>query len=351
MSKLLSENIEDIEEYSGFRLKERYVSSKTLANQFEKDIFIPCHQINQHVAKYQSIRVGQRPSGNWATIGIIDSSIDNTTNKVLILRMTNMRSNHYHIFLIGKAYEDCKEKLKVGTVFSIIKPTILRPTNVGATVGLSAKHLNQICIIGESMDICRCKGYLLKNKQCTIMIDRRSGEYCDTHIASICNFSKNSRMELASGDSGMDIRWTTTSTSKHGQTVYKSVSDGKTAYDQINKEYSYVIPDICTMTSDGKELNKKPVVDQQKLAKEKNAWTKFLKGRNDPGAEMIRKIKGIKEEENNTVLSKEANLRIHNTILMDDKDKANKRKAVDEILKLRKKIKDGEEDDKKYIYL
>lgn len=74
-------------------------------------------------------------------------------------------------------------------------------------------------------------------------------------------------------DSGMDIRWTTTSTSKHGEIVYKSVSEGKTAYTQIDKEYSYVIPDKCTMTSDGKELNKKPVVDQQKLAKEKNAWT------------------------------------------------------------------------------
>ncbi|CAO3646308.1 unnamed protein product [Cunninghamella echinulata] len=63
---------EDIEEYSGFRLKERYLSSKALAKYFEKDIFIPCHQLNNHVAKYQSIRVGVRPSNNWATIGIID---------------------------------------------------------------------------------------------------------------------------------------------------------------------------------------------------------------------------------------------------------------------------------------
>lgn len=28
---------------------------------------------------------------------------------------------------------------------------------------------------------------------------RRSGEFCDTHIVSVCNVSKNGRMELASG--------------------------------------------------------------------------------------------------------------------------------------------------------
>ncbi|KAI9309444.1 hypothetical protein BJ944DRAFT_571 [Cunninghamella echinulata] len=185
--------------YFYFLNRERYLSSKTLAKYFEKDTFIPCHQLSNHVAKYQSIRVGVRPSNNWATIGIIDRSID-TPNKVLVLRMTNMRSNHYYIFLVGKAYEHCKEKkVKVGTILGITNPTLLRPTTVGATVGLSAKYLNQLWVIGESLDICRCRASLLKDKQCTVMIDRRSGEYCDSHIASICNLSKNGRMELASG--------------------------------------------------------------------------------------------------------------------------------------------------------
>ncbi|KAI9309443.1 hypothetical protein BJ944DRAFT_576 [Cunninghamella echinulata] len=150
----------------------------------------------------------------------------------------------------------------------------------------------------------------------------------------------------------MDIRWTTTSKSKNGQTIYKSVSEGMASYSQIDKEYSYIIPDKGTMTSDGKELNKKPVVDEKKLAKEKRAWTEFLRGRNDPGAAMIRKIKGIKEEEQHSALSKEAILRIHNEHVLDDKEKAAKKRSVDEILNQRKKPKQSnKEDEKKYIYL
>ncbi|KAI8097614.1 uncharacterized protein BX664DRAFT_326806 [Halteromyces radiatus] len=334
----------DVETYSGIRLRKRYMKTTDLDNKLATLDYIACNHLSSRIKP--SIYVEIKKPKDWATIGIVERSIK-TDNAMLVLRLTDLRNCYIDLFLLGKANERYKDLVKVGTVLGVTKPTVLSSEDA---VGLQVNHLQQIWHIGESLDMGRCEAYIQPPKRCSATIDRRSGVFCDLHITSICNLSKNGRMELASGDSGIDIRWASTVQSKEGQTHYKDVSGS--LYSKIKKkEHIYTIKDI-RMTSDGKQVNKKPVIDKQKIANEKESWTKFLKGHNDPGAMNIRKIIGIQDDQPSTALSKEALLKVHNTTILDVKEKASKKRSIDQILELeqRRKNKNKKQDDKQ-VYI
>ncbi|KAI8343617.1 hypothetical protein BC941DRAFT_98095 [Chlamydoabsidia padenii] len=261
----LKQLLDDVETNSGIRLRKRYMAAALLVKKLDGIDYIPCQQLSSRVQ--HSIYVKVKKPNDWATIGIVERSIQ-TDDGLLVLRLTNLRNSYFDLFLSDKAHDRYKDLVKIGSVIGITKPVVL---STDGTVGFHVNHLNQLWHIGESLDMGRCEAYLQQNKRCPATIDRRSGAFCDTHIVSVCNLSKNGRMELASGDSGIDIRWTSTSQSRQGQIQYQAISDGTYSH-MKKKEHVYSIKGK-RMTSDGKELNKKPVVDQQKADKEKDAWT------------------------------------------------------------------------------
>ncbi|ORZ21365.1 hypothetical protein BCR42DRAFT_192225 [Absidia repens] len=260
-----SNNENDIERYSGTRLRKRYMKQAELEKKMDSLDYIPCHNLASRVQR--SIYVAVKKANDWATIGIVERSIK-ADDDMLVLRLTNLRNSYFDLFLLDKSFDRYKDMVKIGTVVGITKPTVL---SAEGGIGFQVSHLNQVWHIGESLDMGRCEAYIQEKIRCPATVDRRSGEFCDTHIASVCNVSKNGRMELASGDSGIDIRWSSTSKSRQGKTQFWGVSGG-TYSEMKKKEHIYSIKGK-RMTSDGKELNKKPVANPQKAAEDKEAWS------------------------------------------------------------------------------
>ncbi|KAI7856809.1 hypothetical protein BDC45DRAFT_50414 [Circinella umbellata] len=200
------------------RLKNGYISSPDLESLFLSNAFVPMDQVATLVNKFKSIRVGQKPSKEWGTVGVIErlrhfpvqekqqeNNDDNKSNskgtKFCIARISNMSGAYFHLFVFGKAYKEFKEKLKVADVISILKPDIARSSDQSADIGLYVGNREQLVIVGESEDLVQCTQFIRPNKQCQSMLDGRTGKLCNYHIELACKASKNSRMELASGSS------------------------------------------------------------------------------------------------------------------------------------------------------
>ena len=173
-------------------------------------------QIATLVNKFKSIRVGQKPSKEWGTVGVIErlryfpvqeerqdnydsKRKDKKGTKFCIARISNMSGAYFHLFVFGKAYKEFKEKLQVARVISVLKPGIARSSDPNADIGLYVDNQEQLVMIGESEDLVQCSQFIRPNNQCQSMLDGRTGTLCNYHIELACKASKNSRMELASG--------------------------------------------------------------------------------------------------------------------------------------------------------
>ncbi|KAI9469310.1 hypothetical protein BDB00DRAFT_264399 [Zychaea mexicana] len=182
------------------RLKKGYTSSPDLESKFLPNAFIPIDQLESHAAKFSSIQVGKKPSDDWCTVGVIDRlKVQEDNKKFCVARISNMCGSYFHLFIFGKAYAKYKKDLEVARVVGVFKPKVARSSDVKADVAVSVDSKDQLLMIGESEDLIQCSHMILKNKQCQVMLDGRSGTLCDHHIAMACKSSKNTRMELASG--------------------------------------------------------------------------------------------------------------------------------------------------------
>ncbi|KAI8073890.1 hypothetical protein BC940DRAFT_289446 [Gongronella butleri] len=322
----------DIEPHSGFRLKKRLMPFAKVDKQLLQDRLVPCHELASHVAQWTSIRVGHKPDANWATLAIVERVIvGDEADQVLVAQLTNMRGVVFYAFVTGKAFKTYRDKIPMGTVVGVARPTILRPADVQAPVGLGVQNVHQLFLVGVSKDMDLCEAYVGSNgneddaKRCSATVDRRSGTLCDRHTIHMCGQSRNGRMELASGDSGIEIGWATTSVDrKNGRTNYQRLDAALATSARIKRTYTYIVPGKGPMNTMAKIINKTPTVDKAKVEKDKKAWTNFLDGRTDPGAMMIRKVKGIEEKKQVNVLSKEAFLKIHNKSKVDKEEEEKK---------------------------
>ncbi|GAA5811215.1 hypothetical protein MFLAVUS_004646 [Mucor flavus] len=300
----------DIDSRSGLRLRRRLFSAKQCDKGLQNVEFVPLNKVSAHTALYNSIHVGIKPTKDWATIGVIDKCYPHSD--LCVTRITDMRGAYMNVYITGKAYLKYEQELGMGSVIAIKRPFLLKPTEANHSIALHVDHIQQGWVIGQSLDLIQCVSYTSKDSQCSEWTDIRSGDYCDTHLARVCNYSKNGRMELASGDSGFDIRWATQTKQIDGSYLYESKRE---TVDPLAKLMSnarsklkeaYYIKGKGLVAIDGSLIRKKLAQRKETTEAEKDEIQKFLKGRRDPGAEMIRKIKGIKDERPRTVLSKEA---------------------------------------------
>ncbi|KAI9266517.1 hypothetical protein BDA99DRAFT_505902 [Phascolomyces articulosus] len=321
------------------RLKKGYISSPDLESIFMSNAFISMDQLTIHVNKFKSIRVGQKPSKEWGTVGVIDQvktypvqieeqkeeqdSKNNKkkgNNKFCIARVSNMSGVYFHLFVFGKAYKEFKDKLQVARVISVLKPDIARSSDRTADIALYVDSYEQLLIIGESEDLVQCSQFIRPSKQCPAMLDGRTGTLCNYHIELACKASKNSRMELASGDGGLEVRYAKVSAAgKSGRSMYQLTQPER----KLDREFTYVFEGRGAITSEGKELNTKHPKKNIEDLKKNEELAGFLKGKSDPGAEMIRKIIGIQEEKKpkSNGLSVEAMLKMgynHKEVLTKD---------------------------------
>ncbi|KAI9354464.1 hypothetical protein BD770DRAFT_392408 [Pilaira anomala] len=210
----------DIDSRSGLRLRRRLFSARQCDKGLQNVEFVPLNKVQSHTALFNSINVGVKPTKDWSTIGVIDKCYPQ--NDFCVTRITDMRGSQINVYITGKAYLKYEQELGMGSVIAIKRPFLLKPTEANHSIALHVDQIQQIWVIGQSLDLGRCASYVRKDTQCSEWTDIRSGDYCDTHLARVCNYSKNGRMELASGDSGFDIRWATQTKQSDGTYLYES---------------------------------------------------------------------------------------------------------------------------------
>lgn len=95
-----------------------------------------------------------------------------------------------------------------------------------------------------------------------LILDRRSGEFCNKHLERVYGFSKNSRMELAGGNSGFDIRWATKVRQADGTFVYQTTQKSAATTSSPNgsnkkiKE-AYYVKGLGLVATDGSVIKQK----------------------------------------------------------------------------------------------
>ncbi|KAJ2961360.1 hypothetical protein NQZ79_g3373 [Umbelopsis isabellina] len=307
-----------VEPMSKFRLRERVMKAQDVKKRLMDHEFIPIQSVQQHITNLNKstaarfpelIKYGKKIETNpklleyWATVGVLESSpqerTTSTKKKYCLLRLTNLVDVQVNILLFGQTYESWYRRLQQGMVIGIQKPKVLRPTELDTTTGLHVDRVDNIFIIGWSKDCAQCEAYLRDGSQCSTVIDGRNGIYCEEHVMFAYKRSKNTRMELASGDVALEIRAATESKTDQGRHVYR-VQGGIVKTQKRSSAYgTKMVPqDNAAYVLDGGGIvtNSKTTTDllSANYSKEnKKELADFLSARNDFGARMLRQTTGF----------------------------------------------------------
>ncbi|KAG1458368.1 hypothetical protein G6F55_005386 [Rhizopus delemar] len=314
----------DTDVRTGFRLKRRLVSEANCQRGLQNVQFIPLLHVQNHVAQYNSIRIGIKPSQDWATMGVIDKC--HLRDDFCVVRMTDMKGDYLYVYITDKAYKKFENAIGMGSVLVFKRPNVLVANKANGTAALHVSQIQQMWVVGQSLDLVCCQGYSKQGQVCEEWIDRRAGEYCDVHLTKVCNYSKNGRMELASGDVGIDIRWATAVKQADGRIVYQAKKRPDIKSTAQKKVEAYYIKGKGLINVKG-ELFKKALQEKNNTADNNENIAEFLKGRRDNGSEMIRKLKGIEEEKPKQSLTKEAlqKMGLGKNVLSEEEEEAKKR--------------------------
>ncbi|KAG1441804.1 hypothetical protein G6F56_011325 [Rhizopus delemar] len=240
--------------------------------------------------------IGTKPSADWATIGVVDKCV--LREDFCVVRITNLKGDYIYVYITDNAYKKFENAIGMGSVMVFKRPLVLTANKPKGDAALQVKLVQQMWVIGQSSDLKACEGYSKQGKVCEEWIDIRAGEYCDAHLTKVCNYSKNGRMELASGNTGIDIRWAIAVKQADGRIGYqtKRQPDSYSAATQkTTKVDSYYIKGKGVINVKG-ELFKKALQEKTNISDNSAQLKEFLKERRDNGSEMIRKLKGIAEE-------------------------------------------------------
>ncbi|KAI8968157.1 hypothetical protein BDF20DRAFT_163929 [Mycotypha africana] len=188
----------DVEPHSGFRIKSRTVSATAITKFLENVEFYALQDVQSHTKEFSTIHVGAKPSSAWSTIGIVDKCYEHK-DLLLSVRLTDMRNSYTQLYITGKAYTMFREDIKHGTIIAVKRISLLKPNNIKQSIALHVDLIQQICIIGISLDLTRCIAYKSPRIQCDEYIDGRTLEYCDKHLKQALDFSKRRRAEMMTG--------------------------------------------------------------------------------------------------------------------------------------------------------
>ena len=89
----------------------------------------------------------------------------------MVVRLTDMRGMHAHLFITGKAFNTLHDKIDKATVLGIFEPLIVWSSEMHADVAIQVSRIDQLCIIGTSYDLVQCIQYTSLEKQCENMVD------------------------------------------------------------------------------------------------------------------------------------------------------------------------------------
>ncbi|KAJ7567956.1 hypothetical protein O6H91_01G013600 [Diphasiastrum complanatum] len=207
----------DIDVFSGLKIKNRVVSTASLSSKFSDLRFIRLQAI-------KNAMIGDNVSGAWATVGVVaekgNPRLSTNGKNFVVWKLTVLDGTLISVFLFGDAYS-CHWKESAGSVIAVFNARVRRDVKRNE-FSLSAFGGDQVLLLGTAADFGVCKGKRKDGNLCTLVINRRQGEFCKYHSAAYIQKYKTKRGELSGGN--LATGFTGPSKIRHAQ-VIKSFED------------------------------------------------------------------------------------------------------------------------------
>jgi len=137
-----------------------------------------------------------------------------------------MRMKRLAFFLFGSVYKE-HWKTCEGTVVALLNSSIMphRDNDHAGYVAITIDNPKKLMIMGTSKDFGICKGITKKGNQCSFVVNKVHGDFCEYHVSREHKKVMAGRMELQSSSTGPDLN-----KGKRMQAVKKDISSGQVCY-------------------------------------------------------------------------------------------------------------------------
>lgn len=151
--------------------------------------------------------MGENIKGAWATVGVLaekgSPKVSSNGKDFAIWKIASLDTATISLFLFGDAYtQHCKEP--AGCIIAVFNAKV-RHDNKRNEFSLSIFASDQLLKLGTSVDYCVCKGLRKDGTPCSIVVNRRRGEYCQYHSSAMRQKYKSKRGELNGGNLGTGL--------------------------------------------------------------------------------------------------------------------------------------------------
>ncbi|KAI8901600.1 hypothetical protein BC833DRAFT_114176 [Globomyces pollinis-pini] len=259
---------QSIEYHTKFKMHSTIVTNEEMKKRMIGRQFIPLRNIQDQVHEDEI-------EGDWVTIGIvfnIQSYKTKTNDTNQIVNLIDFNNNTVRLFLIGFHMD-----FVIGNVIAILNPSIVLPSEMNGEIGLELKSPRLIMILGMSVDMGFCKGYL--EQKCSKVVDKSITLYCLKHQTLLYQRSRNKRQEFATGNSLFSIG---APTNKSNRSTKVQRSFEKNATYNINGEII-----VCEGDNVKHHSPLKPTIHRHRSKVEKDELESILNS-DAPGANPVR---------------------------------------------------------------
>ena len=180
------------EALSGIRLARPIVGSLQVA---ERTTCFPYVRMNQIArASVECFNEG------WSTIAVVvEKSFPKESakgNKFLVLKIGDLESASFSLFLFGDAFAEHCHKLDFGCVVLITCAKAKADEKGGSGMSFSVSEPDQLMKVGTARDFAICKGIRRDGQPCSMPVNLRHSEYCKYHAGHALKKLKKAKMNI-----------------------------------------------------------------------------------------------------------------------------------------------------------
>ncbi|KAJ1655265.1 hypothetical protein IWQ61_004950 [Dispira simplex] len=197
---------QSVEPYSKLRISNRRVQPEEMHRKMACKRIVSLRQLMKSNSR-------QLETINWVTIGVVwevgseKTTKGNRSQPYRTLKLTDLQEHVVNLILFGSVaqFAQLAEQLVRGQIVAVLNPGLLQPTECLTTLGLSVDTRSQLLCVGTSPDLGCCTGRVSGNRTCPVPVNTTKGPLCVRHLEQSFKQCRASRMEFASGTSGMQL--------------------------------------------------------------------------------------------------------------------------------------------------
>ncbi|XP_024532694.1 protein MCM10 homolog isoform X1 [Selaginella moellendorffii] len=185
----------DLEVHSGLRIRNRCLSREMLTTKLMELRFVKLEALKHAV-------IGDGVRGSWATIAVLSDKgqprVSSNSKNYVIWKLSCLNESTVSLFLFGDAYKE-HWKEAVGSVIAVFDAKVRHDDKKG-DFSLSVADVNQLTVVGTSLDFAICNGKRKDGAPCSVPVNRKEGAYCKFHALAARKNLRSKRPELNGGN-------------------------------------------------------------------------------------------------------------------------------------------------------